>query len=344
MTQSDAFQLDAVRLTRYLEAHVPGFQGPTSVEKFSGGQSNPTFLLRAGSGRYVLRRQPPGELLKSAHAVDREFRVLKALADSSVPVPHVYHLCEDRGVIGSMFYVMSYMDGRIFWNPALPELPLCERKACYDALLRSMAVLHEVDVDAVNLSDFGRRGNYFERQISLWVKQYRAAETERQDDMEALIAWLPMACPTETDSASLVHGDFRFDNLMFSRDGCHVQGILDWELSTIGNPLADLAYFCMCLRLPAQGHIPGLAGLDRQVMGVPQEQEIVERYCTLRDIGPIRNWHFYLAFSFFRLAAIAQGVKARSLNGNASSAAATQVGNMVGPLAMQAVAIVDAQI
>ncbi|AOJ77477.1 phosphotransferase [Burkholderia ubonensis] len=334
--------LDAARLTRYLEAHVPGFEGPLDLEKFAGGQSNPTFLLNAKSGRYVLRRQPPGELLKSAHAVDREFRILTALSGTAVPVARPYHLCEDRDVIGSLFYVMSYEDGRIFWSPALPDLPKPDRAICYDAVLQTMVALHEVDVDAAGLSDYGRPGNYFERQIGVWTKQYRAAETERLDAMETLIDWLPKACPADTGRPALVHGDFRIDNLMFERDSYRVKAVLDWELSTLGNPLADLAYFCMCLRLPSAGDVPGLAGEDRDALGIPHEAQIVARYCELRGIEPIENWHFYLAFSFFRLAAIAQGVKARALKGNASSTKARQVGEMAGRLAEEAVRVIDA--
>lgn len=335
-------QLDVATLTRYLEQHLPGFEGPVDAEKFAGGQSNPTFLLTARSGRYVLRRQPPGELLKSAHAVDREFRVLSALSNTAVPVAHPYHLCEDREVIGSLFYVMSYEDGRIFWNAALPELSRPDRAAVYDAALRTMVALHDVDVEAVGLSDYGRPGNYFERQIGVWTKQYRAAETERMEPMETLIDWLPKACPEDAGRPSLVHGDFRIDNLMFEHDSCRVKAVLDWELSTLGNPLADLAYFCMCLRLPSEGHIPGLAGQDRDALGIPQEAEIVARYSALRGIEPIRDWHFYLAFSFFRLASIAQGVKARALKGNASSTEALRVGGMAQRLAEEAVRVIDA--
>ncbi|KVD38990.1 phosphotransferase [Burkholderia ubonensis] len=335
-------QLDVARLTQYLEQHIPGFEGPVEAEKFAGGQSNPTFLLNAKSGRYVLRRQPPGELLKSAHAVDREFRILTALSGTAVPVARPYHLCEDRDVIGSLFYVMSYEDGRIFWSPALPDLPKPDRAICYDAVLQTMVALHEVDVDAAGLSDYGRPGNYFERQIGVWTKQYRAAETERLDAMETLIDWLPNACPADTGRPALVHGDFRIDNLMFERDSYRVKAVLDWELSTLGNPLADLAYFCMCLRLPSAGDVPGLAGQDRDALGIPHEAQIVARYCELRGIAPIENWHFYLAFSFFRLAAIAQGVKARALKGNASSTKARQVGEMAGRLAEEAVRVIDA--
>ncbi|AXL51103.1 aminoglycoside phosphotransferase [Paraburkholderia caffeinilytica] len=331
-----SLQFDTDALTRYLTAHVPGFHGPLSVEKFPGGQSNPTFLLNAQSGRYVLRRQPPGALLKSAHAVDREFRVISALGRTAVPVARAYHLCEDRDVMGSLFYVMSYEDGRIFWNPALPDVPVDKRGAIYDALLDTMAALHDVDIDEAGLSDYGRPGNYFARQIDIWSKQYRAAQTDILEAMESLIEWLPAHCPVEAGKPSLVHGDFRIDNLIFTHDAPQVRAVLDWELSTLGNPLADIAYFCMCLRLPPGSHIAGLAGLNRRTLGVPDEASIVERYCARRGMPSIENWNFYLAFSFFRLAAIAQGVKKRALGGNASNEKARQVGEMAGALARMA--------
>ncbi|MBN3762920.1 phosphotransferase [Burkholderia sp. Ac-20365] len=339
MTQHDT-ALDPERLAQYLEQHVADFRGPLRATKFAGGQSNPTYLLDAQSGRYVLRRQPPGNLLKSAHAVDREFRVLSALADTPVPVARAWHLCEDRDVIGSMFYVMSYEEGRIFWNPALPEIDRDARRDYYTSIVSTLAALHDVDPQAVGLADYGRAGNYFERQIGVWTKQYRAAETQRIDAMEVLIDWLPAHCPADAMDASLVHGDFRIDNLIFASDAPRVRAILDWELSTLGNPLADLAYFCMCLRLPAQGHITGLRGQDRTALGVPDEEEIIAKYCALRGLPAIDNWPFYLAFSFFRLASIAQGVKARAMQGNASSADAHAVGAMVEPLAQLAVEVI----
>ncbi|MPW21070.1 phosphotransferase [Paraburkholderia sp. CNPSo 3157] len=331
--------LDIERLTHYLAQHIAGFRGPMCATKFAGGQSNPTWLIEAQGERYVLRRQPPGQLLKSAHAVDREYRVLRALADTPVPVARALQLCEDRDVIGSMFYLMSYEEGRIFWNPALPEVDRDARRGYYAAIVQTLAALHDVDPQAVGLGDYGRAGNYFERQIGVWTKQYRAAETERIAAMEALIDWLPAHCPAQAHDRpdmqrpSLVHGDFRIDNLIFANDAPRVRAILDWELSTLGHPLADLAYFCMCLRLPSDGHIPGLRGQDRAALGVPEEEEIVAQYCALRGLPAIDNWPFFLAFSFFRLASIAQGVKARALQGNASSAQAHVVGAMVEPLA-----------
>jgi len=328
------------RLERYLAEAVPSMKGPMTFEKFSGGQSNPTYLIRAANGCYVLRRQPSGELLPSAHAVDREYRVLAALAGTDVPVARAIHLCEDRSVIGSMFYVMSFEAGRIFWRAALPEAAPSERESLYLASIDAMARLHNVEPQCVGLGDYGRPGNYFERQIRLWTKQYRASETERVEAIEELIAWLPQHCPEDDGQLRLVHGDFRLDNLIFHPDQPRVKAILDWELSTLGNPLADLAYFCMCLRMPVDAYIPGLAGCDRQALGIPDEAALIARYSAQRRIPEIADWPFYIAFSFFRLAAIAQGVKRRAINGNASSAEAQQVGEMVEPLARMAVATI----
>lgn len=338
---TDVKSLDTVKLAAYLETRIDGFQGPLTAEKFAGGQSNPTFLLKARSGDYVLRRQPPGALLKGAHAVDREYRVLDALRDSGVPVAHAYHLCEEREVIGSMFYVMRFEQGRIFWDPALPELPREQRAPLYSASIRVLATLHAVDVHAVGLGDYGRAGNYFERQVGIWTRQYRAAETGTIEAMETLIAWLPANLPADDGQLSIVHGDYRLDNLIFHPTEARVLAVLDWELSTLGHPLADLAYFCMCLRLPSGAHISGLADKNRAQLGIPDEAELVAQYCALRGIGAIDNWPFYLAFSFFRLAAILQGVLKRALDGNASSDQAVPVGQMAGQLAQLAVALIE---
>jgi aminoglycoside phosphotransferase (APT) family kinase protein len=340
----DVKKLDAVKLAAYLAIHVDGFQGPLTFEKFAGGQSNPTFLLKAASGNYVLRRQPPGALLKGAHAVDRECRVLVALAHSDVPVARAHHLCQDVDIIGSMFYVMSFEQGRIFWDPALPELERAQRAPLYNELIGVLAKLHDVDVDAVGLGDYGKPGNYFERQIGMWTRQYRAAETGSIAAMETLITWLPANLPPDDGQRSLVHGDYRLDNLIFEATEPfepRVLALLDWELSTLGHPLADLAYFCMCLRLPSSGHISGLADKDREQLGIPLEAQMVAQYCALRGIGAIDHWPFYLAFSFFRLAAILQGVLKRAQDGNASSEKAVQVGQMAGHLAQLAVTLIE---
>ena len=333
--------LDEAHLAKYLESRIEGFKGPISTTKFPNGQSNPTFLINTANDRYVLRRKPPGDLLPSAHAVDREYRVLKSLSDTDVPVAKVYHLCKDDSVIGSMFYVMSYEDGRVFWNPALPELKLNDRRAIYDEKLRILAALHDIDVAAIGLEDYGKPGNYFERQINRWSKQYRASETTTIEPMESLLEWLPANVPVDDDLTSLIHGDYRLDNMIFAPDDPNVLAILDWELSTLGNPLADLSYYCMCLRLPVEGPIIGLAGIDREATGIPGESEIIEQYCGLRGIPGISNWNFYMVFNFFRLASICQGVLKRSLEGNASSEAAVIRGNLVQPLAEMGINVIS---
>ncbi|HLQ86356.1 MAG TPA: phosphotransferase [Salinisphaeraceae bacterium] len=339
MTQLDV--LDTDRLTPYLEAHVAGFQGPISATKFSGGQSNPTFHVKAGSGDYVLRRQPPGKLLKSAHAVDREYRVMRALADTDVPVPEVYHLCEDRAVIGSLFFLMALCNGRIFWNAAIPEVDPVQRSAMYAEMNRVLSGLHAVDPKAVGLGDYGRPGNYFERQVGRWSKQYRASETEHIQALEDVMVWLADNMPEDDGQVTLVHGDYRLDNLVWHPDEPRVIAVLDWELSTLGHPLADLAYQCMQLRMSPQGEtLSGLAGLDRHELGIPSEQEYVAAYCERRGIAQIEHWEFYLVFSFFRFAAIIQGVYKRARDGNASSSEATRLGRMVAPLATQAMQII----
>lgn len=335
--------LDVETLGAYLAEHVPGFRGPLTATKFDGGQSNPTFKLEAASGQYVLRRQPPGKLLPSAHAVDREFRVMQALKNTDVPVPTMIHLCEDREVIGSMFYVMEFCPGRIYWAPSLEDFDNASRSAMYDEMNRVMAALHSVDVESVGLADYGRPGSYFERQLGRWSKQYRASELRRIEAMEDLMAWLEQNLPADDGQVSLVHGDFRLDNMMWAADQPKVIAVLDWELSTLGHPLADLAYQCMQLRMPAGsagGSLRGLGGLDRAALGIPSEKEYVAAYCRRRGLSGIDHWEFYLAFSFFRLAAIAQGVAKRAQDGNASSAQAQQAGSVVEPLAQAAMDIV----
>ncbi len=328
-------------LAAYLEQHIPGFSGPLSLEKFPGGQSNPTYLLTAASGRYVLRGKPPGELLASAHAVDREYRVLRALAETGVPVAKVFHLCEDDSVMGAMFYVMSYEEGRIFWDPALPELPRDQRRAMLEEQVRVLAALHSVDVDAVGLSDYGRPGNYYGRQISRWTMQYKAAETELIPAMETLMQWLPENMPSGDETVSLIHGDYRLDNLIYHPEEPRVLAVLDWELSTLGDPIADLAYLCMCMRLPKISTLQGLAGKNLAELGLPDEREVIALYCEFRGIERIENWLFYLAFSYFRLAAICQGVYARGQSGNASDANAASRKNVAPDLARMATELLE---
>ncbi|ESZ41408.1 phosphotransferase [Mesorhizobium sp. L2C066B000] len=316
----DANALDQTALAPYLEAHIPGFAGLHSIEKFKSGQSNPTYLLTAASGRYVLRAKPPGQLLKSAHQVDREFTVMKALAGTAVPVPAILHLSAEAMPIGRMFYVMDFLDGRIFWDPAVPEAAgNDERAALYDAMNATLAALHDVDVEAVGLGDFGKPGNYFERQLARWTSQYRASETGTVADMDLLIAWLETHMPADDGRKSLVHGDYRLDNMIFAHNEPKVLAVLDWELSTLGHPFADIAYQCMQWRLPHASGFRGLGGVDRAALGLPLEEAYVAAYCRRRGLAGIDNWSFFLAFSFFRLAAICQGVYKRALDGNASN-------------------------
>lgn len=331
---------DTEKLNAYLEGHVDGFRELVRAEKFPGGQSNPTWLLSAASGRYVLRSKPHGNLLKSAHAVDREFRVIHALAATGVPVARALHLCEDEDVTGAMFYVMSYEEGRVFWDPALPELGKMERAGYYRELIRVLVAIHGVDINSVGLGDYGRPGNYYERQVSRWTKQYKAAETSVIEPMDTLMDWLPANTPPDDGQNGLIHGDYRLDNLIFHPREARVLAVIDWELSTLGHPLADLAYFCMCLRLPAEGDVRGLADKDRAALGVLEEQDVIEQYCEFRRMPAIENWHFYLAFSYFRMASICQGVYKRGLDGNASGTRALELGGLVEPMAAAAVKLV----
>lgn len=302
----------------YLEARVPGLFGLRAMEKFTRGQSNPTYRLEADSGRYVLRARPEGVLLPSAHQVDREFRVMAALADSAVPVPRMLYLDTDGGPMGRAFYVMEHLEGRIFWDPALPQVARADRGAIYDAMNGVLAALHGVDVGAVGLADFGKPGNYFARQTDRWARQYRASARMPDPRVEDIIEWLAAVMPEDDGQVALVHGDFRLDNMIFHPTEPRVIGVLDWELSTLGHPLADLAYQCMQWRLPHDGGMRGLGGLDRAALGLPSEEAYVTAYCARRGIDGVPFWRFALVFSFFRLAAILEGVVRRAAEGNAS--------------------------
>ena len=326
-------------LAAYLEKQVAGFSGPLSLEKFPGGQSNPTYLLSAASGQYVLRCKPPGELLASAHAVDREYRVLHALRETDVPVARVYHLCEDETVFGSIFYLMSYEEGRIFWDSSLPEITKDLRRSVVEEQVHVLAAMHNIDLDSVGLADYGPAANYYQRQISRWTKQYKAAETDLISSMETLMQWLPGNLPRDDGSVSLIHGDYRLDNLIFHPSEPRIIAVLDWELSTLGHPLADLAYMCMCMRLPKMETLKGLAGKNRQALGLPEEEELIALYCELRGLDHIDHWAFYLAFSYFRLASICQGVYKRAQMGNASDSQAATRENIAPALADMAIEV-----
>ncbi|MGB5491015.1 MAG: phosphotransferase family protein [Woeseiaceae bacterium] len=331
---SDAHRFDEQRLLDYLSSHVEGFCGPLTVSQFKGGQSNPTYMLNAGSGRYVLRRKPPGKLLKSAHAVDREFRVINALYGAGFPVPRPLLLCEDDAVIGTTFFVMEFVDGRIFWDLDLPGLGADERAAIYDNVNQTIANLHNIDYAAIGLEDYGKPGNYFSRQISRWSGQYRASETSSVAAMNELIEWLPQNIPDD-ESVSIVHGDFRLDNMIVHPTEPKVIAVLDWELSTIGHPLADFTYHMMTWQMPELGiGSVGLAGKNLRELGIPDEEAYMQLYCqrTGRDNG-IANRNFYSAFNFFRLAAILQGIAGRVRDGTAASAHAAQAVKSVKPLA-----------
>ncbi|MEN7343245.1 MAG: phosphotransferase family protein [Pseudomonadota bacterium] len=329
----EAHRLDEAKLAQYMHAHVEGFEGPIELRQFKGGQSNPTYQITAKSGKYVLRRKPPGKLLPSAHAVDREFRVLSALWNEGFPVPRPYALCEDDDVIGTMFYVMDCVEGRIFWEPNLPDLSPEERTAIYDQKNRTIARLHSLDYEAMGLTDYGKPGNYFARQIGRWSKQYYASETKEISDMNKLIEWLEANIPDD-QSSSIVHGDYRLDNMIIRSDGPEVAAVLDWELSTIGHPLADFTYHLMTWRMPDIGvGAGGLADHDLARLGIPDEESYVRMYCERTGRDGIVNREFYSAFNFFRLAAIVQGIAGRVRDGTASNANAAKAVKAVEPLA-----------
>lgn len=334
---------DQGALATFMRNHVEGFSGALAVEQFKGGQSNPTFRLSAGGKHYVLRRKPPGVLLPSAHAVGREFRVISALAKTDVPVARAYALCEDASVIGTAFYIMDCVEGRILWDPALPDMTPIDRAAHYDEMNRVIGALHRVDPVAIGLADYGKPGNYIERQVGRWTKQYRAAETETIDAANALIDWLPKHMPAG-DEARIVHGDFRIDNVIFHPEEARVLAVLDWELSTLGHPLVDFAYHCMVWRMSNGNGSRGLAGLHVAALGIPTESAYLQRYLQRGGRGDASSvsaadWNYYLVFNMFRLVGILQGIMARALQGNASSERALEAGRRARPLAEQAWAL-----
>ena len=310
--------LETGALAEWLAAHVPGGDGPLRAERLGGGQSNPTYRLHTPAGRLILRRKPPGVLARSAHAVEREFRVQQALAGSGVPVARMHALCEDADVIGTPFYIMAEVPGRIFDAPALPDHAPSERRDIIDAMNNVLALIHDVDLAAAGLADYGPAGNYYARQCARWSGQYRAAATEELPEMERLIDWLAAHLPEDDGQRTLVHGDYRIDNLIYDADAPEIRAVIDWELSTTGHPYADLAGVLMQWAMPATDEGRGLAGLDRAALGLWSDAAFVARYCERRGIAPIADFGFYLAFAHFRMAAILQGVKRRALDGTAA--------------------------
>ena len=316
----EAHRFDEDRLEQWLAGTISGFEGPLRIEQFKGGQSNPTYKLVTPSRSYVLRRKPPGKLLPGAHAVDREYRVIAALGQAGFPVAEALGLCEDESVIGTAFYVMEMVEGRIFWEAALPEVSRAERPAYFDAMNATIAALHGIDPVTIGLGDYGKPGNYFERQIGRWSRQYlEDEEAGRVPAMDRLVDWLPRNIPADDGEASIIHGDFRCDNMIFHPAEPRVLAVLDWELSTLGHPLADFAYHAMMYRMPA-GMTAGLAGLDLASLNIPSERDYVEAYCRRTARDGIPDLDFYIAFNMFRLAAILHGIKGRLARGTAASA------------------------
>jgi aminoglycoside phosphotransferase (APT) family kinase protein len=329
-----ADKLDEAKLTEWMQANVEGFKGPLHLTKFKGGQSNPTYKIEAASDNYVLRRKPFGPLLPSAHAVDREYKVQAGMHKTGFPVARQYGLCTDDSVVGSWFYVMGMVDGRTIWNGAMPGSDPAERRAVYFEMIDVLARLHNTPIEDAGLEDFGKPGNYFGRQVDRWTKQYKLSETEHMEPMERLIEWLPATLPEQTRT-SVVHGDFRIDNAIFERGGTKCLAVLDWELSTLGDPMSDFTYVAMAW-ITENGGRSGVMDLDRKALGIPELDEVVERYCaaTGRDGIPDLNWYF--AYNFFRLAGIMQGIKKRVIDGTASSAHAKSMSDRVTPLAERA--------
>ena len=325
---------DLLRLDGYLQSRLPNFEGINSIKQFKGGQSNPTFLIKSVNKNYVLRRKPPGNLLKSAHAVDREYKIIKALKKVHFPVPETHILCTDESVIGTIFYVMEFLQGRIFWDADMPDCTIKERSEIYDDLNKNLAVLHNLDYESLGLSDFGVPGNYFVRQISRWSKQYRYSETKKIKEMDKLIEWLPQNIP-DNDESSIVHGDYRLDNVIVHPTEPKIIGILDWELSTIGHPLGDFTYNLLSWQMPDIGiGSGGLFGQNIKELGIPSEEEYIDSYCERRGVlRGLEDREFYSAYNFFRLAAILQGIAGRIRDGTASNAKAKSLIKAIEPLA-----------
>lgn len=332
---ADALAIDTDRLETYLKSHIPGFSGPLSIAQFKGGQSNPTYLLTAHSGAYVLRRKPPGNLLPSAHAVDREYRVISALGRAGYPVPKAFVLCEDETVIGTMFYVMERVEGRVIWEPSCPGLQREQRAAIFDRMNATLARLHSFDPNQLGLGDFGRPDGYIARQIARWSRQYRASATTELPDMERLMEYLPDQVP-DSPGASVVHGDYRLDNLILAADGPNIRAVLDWELSTLGDPLGDFTYHLMQWAMPPSADGSGvgsLVGHDLDALGIPSLETYVEQYCDRTGRNGVANLDYYLAYNFFRMAAIFQGILGRVRDGTATSENAQSVASQVAPMA-----------
>jgi len=335
----DVHRFDVEAVERYLRERIDDFHGPVEVRQFRGGQSNPTYHLAAGGREFVLRRKPPGKLLPSAHAVDREYRVITALQDTGVPVPRTYLLCEDPDVVGTPFYVMDYVRGRVITDTLVPGVSPAERRAIYKSMVEVLARLHTLDYPALGLGDFGRPGNYFLRQIHRWTTQYRASETEHIEAMEKLVEWLPAHLPAG-DETTIVHGDFRLGNMVVHPEQPRIIAVLDWELSTLGHPLADLAYNCIPWRVERQT-FDGFIGHDLKALGIPSEAEYLDAYCRQAGRTRVEHWDFCIAYALFRLAGIAQGIMGRVVTGTANDPNAIERGKRARPLAEAAWAIVE---
>lgn len=334
-TETSVFQWpDAAALGHWMSENIEGFRGPIELSKFEGGQSNPTFRIDAASGRYVLRRKPMGHVLPGAHAVDREFRVLSAMRAAGVPVAPVHALCLDEIVIGSIFYVMDFVDGRIFWDPRLPELTRAERSAIFASMNDNIARIHSLSPDEIGLADFGRSGDYLKRQIARWTRQFEAARLEDNPAMDRLIDWLPAHVPAE-HPARLVHGDYRLDNVLIHPTEPRIVAVLDWELSTIGNPITDFAYHMLSWYF-APELFRGLAGADLRALGIPDENAYLQRYLASTGLQPPDDWEFYIILSMFRIASILQGIAKRSVEGSATDAQAAEIGAKAVPISQLA--------